>query len=59
MCFSLRKAIKGDGERGARVGTNISLLRMQWDLWYPLENGVSDVAGLMGQCSVGGSSVVS
>lgn len=55
----MRKAIKKDGERGARVGTNISSLRMQWDLWYPQEKGVSEVAGLMGQCPVGGSSVVS
>src|SRR3712207_8344676 len=35
--FRSRKAVKEDGERGARLGTKISLLRVQRDRWNLLE----------------------
>lgn len=54
MLTSSRKAVKEDGERGARLGTKISLLRVQRDRWNLLENmqldqGVREVTSLMRQ----------
>lgn len=39
---SLRKAAQGDGKRGARTGPRISVLRVRWRQWNPLENGQLD-----------------
>lgn len=42
MQTSLRKAAQGDGKRGARTGPRISVLRVRWRQWNPLENGQLD-----------------